>query len=111
VRFNDAVDDPLIGLNLYNSHHDHCLSASNLKGPKLGSCRPGQELTFRISFECIFTPDRYFATPAIAEPGPGAWIDRRERFADVMITGLDRSDTIVTIPYDVTIEQAEVSAS
>jgi len=111
VRFNEAVDEPLIGLNLYNSHRDHCLSASNLKGPKLGSCRAGQELTFRISFECIFTPDRYYATPAIAEPGPGAWIDRRERFADVMITGLDRSDTIVTIPYEVTIDQAEVSAS
>ena len=107
VRFIEDLEDPLIGLNLVNSHRDHCLSASNVKGPKLGTCRAGQELTFRIGFECIFTPDRYFATPAIAA-GPGAWIDRRERFVDVMVTGID---SIVTIPYDVTIDRAEVSAS
>ena len=110
VRFNEDVDDPLIGLNLVNSHRDHCLSASNLKGPKLGLCRAGRELTFRIAFDCIFSPDRYFATPAIAA-GPGAWIDRRERFVDVMVTGIERSDSIVTIPYEVTIDRAEVSAS
>jgi len=110
VRFIEDLEDPLIGLNLVNSHRDHCLSASNVKGPKLGTCRAGQELTFRIGFECIFTPDRYFATPAIAA-GPGAWIDRRERFVDVMVTGIERSDSIVTIPYDVTIDRAEVSAS
>jgi ABC-2 type transport system ATP-binding protein len=110
VRFHEDLDDPLIGVNLVNSHRDHCLSASNLKGPKLGSCKAGQELTFRVSFQCIFTPDRYFATPAVAA-GPGAWIDRRERFVDVMVTGLERSDSIVTIPYEVTIDSAEVNAS
>ena len=110
VRFNETLEDPLIGLNLVNSHRDHCLSASNLKGPKLGTCRAGQELTFRIGFDCIFSPDRYLATPAIAA-GPGAWIDRREHFVDVMVTGLERSDSIVAIPYEVTIDRAEVSAS
>jgi ABC-type polysaccharide/polyol phosphate transport system ATPase subunit len=109
VRFHQDIDDPLIGLNLVNSHRDHCLSASNQKGPKLGACRAGEELTFRIAFECIFSPDRYFATPAIAA-GPGAWIDRRERFVDVMVTGMERSDSIVTIPYAVTVDKAEVSA-
>jgi ABC-type polysaccharide/polyol phosphate transport system ATPase subunit len=110
IRFIEEIDDPLIGLNLVNSRRDHCLSASNLKGPKVGTCEAGQELTFRIGFVCIFSPDRYFATPAIAA-GPGAWIDRRESFVDVMVTGLDRSDSIVTIPYEVTIDRAEVSAS
>jgi ABC-type polysaccharide/polyol phosphate transport system ATPase subunit len=110
VRFHEDIEDPLIGLNLVNSHRDHCLSASNVKGPKLGICKAGQELTFRITFACIFTPDRYFATPAVAA-GPGAWIDRRERFVDVMVTGLERSDSIVTIPYEVTIDRAGVSAS
>jgi ABC-2 type transport system ATP-binding protein len=110
VLFKEDITDPLIGLNLVNSRRDHCLSASNRKGPKLGTCRAGEELTFRIGFECIFTPDRYYATPAIAG-GPGAWIDRRERFVDVMVTGLERGDSIVTIPYEVTIDRAEVSAS
>jgi hypothetical protein len=110
IRFNEELTDPLIGVNLVNSHRDHCLSASNEKGPKLGACKAGDELTFRIAFECIFSPDRYFATPAIAA-GPGAWIDRRERLVDVMVTGLEKSDSIVTIPYEVTIDNAEVSAS
>jgi ABC-type polysaccharide/polyol phosphate transport system ATPase subunit len=110
LRFNEDIDDPFVGVNLVNSHRDHCLSASNRKGPKLGACKAGEELTFRIGFDCIFTPDRYYATPAIAA-GPGAWIDRRERFVDVMVTGLERGDAIVTIPYEVTIDRAEVSAS
>jgi ABC-type polysaccharide/polyol phosphate transport system ATPase subunit len=110
VRFHGDVDDPLVGLNLMNSHRDHCLSASNGKGPRLGTCKAGEELTFRIAFECIFSPDRYFATPAISA-GPGAWIDRRERLVDVMVTGLERSDSIVTIPYAVTVDKAEVGAS
>jgi ABC-2 type transport system ATP-binding protein len=110
IRFNETLTNPLIGVNLVNSHRDHCLSASNEKGPKLETCKAGDELTFRISFKCIFSPDRYFATPAIAA-GPGAWIDRRERLVDVMVTGLEKSDSIVTIPYEVTIDNAEVSAS
>jgi hypothetical protein len=28
-----------------------------------------------------------------------------------MVTGMERSDSIVTIPYEVTIDRAEVSAS
>jgi ABC-2 type transport system ATP-binding protein len=108
VRFLADVEDPLIGVNLVNSHRDHCLSASNQKGPKLGACKAGDQVTFRIGFECVFSPDRYFATPAIAA-GPGAWIDRRERFADVMVTGLERSDAIVSLPYEVTVDRAQVS--
>jgi ABC-type polysaccharide/polyol phosphate transport system ATPase subunit len=109
IRFNEDLDNPLIGLNLVNSHRDHCLSASNQKGPDLGTCKAGEELTFRISFDCIFSPDRYFATPAIAA-GPGAWVDRRERLVDVMVTGLDRSDSIVTLPYEITFDKAEVKS-
>ena len=110
VHFNEDITDPLIGVNLVNSHGDHCLSASNRNGPRLGACRAGQELVYRIAFDCIFTPDRYFATPAITA-GPGAWIDRRERLVDVMVTGIERNDSIVTIPYEITIDGAEVSAS
>jgi ABC-type polysaccharide/polyol phosphate transport system ATPase subunit len=107
IRFKEDLDNPLIGLNLVNSHRDHCLSASNQKGPSLGTCRAGEELTFRISFDCVFSPDRYYATPAIAA-GPGAWIDRRERLVDVMVTGLERSDSIVTLPYEISFDKAEV---
>jgi ABC-type polysaccharide/polyol phosphate transport system ATPase subunit len=109
IRFNQDLDNPLIGVNLVNSHRDHCLSASNQKGPSLGTCRAGDELTFRIAFDCIFSPDRYFATPAIAA-GPGAWIDRRERLVDVMVTGLERTDSIVTLPYDITFDKAQVKS-
>jgi hypothetical protein len=57
----------------------------------------------------VFRPDRYYATPAIAHAGTGfAWIDRRERFTEVVVTGASRTDAIIDLPYDVTIAREAV---
>ena len=58
----------------------------------------------RIAFDNLFRPDRYFATPAIAHAGTGfAWIDRRERLTELVVTGSSRTDAIIDLPCDVTI--------
>jgi ABC-2 type transport system ATP-binding protein len=110
ARFSEVVDDPILGFALQNSAEQTVLAASTLalRG-QLGSFGAGEEVTVRIAFDNVFRPDRYYATPAIAHAGTGlAWIDRRERFAEVVVTGAARTDALVDLPYDVSLDRGVV---
>jgi ABC-2 type transport system ATP-binding protein len=109
TRFREDVEDPILGFTLENAEDQTVLSATTLTlNPRLGRFHAGEEVTFRIAFENVFRPDRYYATPAIAQAGTGlAWIDRRERFAEVVVTGTTRSGAIVDLPYEVALERSE----
>jgi ABC-type polysaccharide/polyol phosphate transport system ATPase subunit len=110
ARFGEDVQDPILGFALQNAEQQTVLAASTLAlGPQLGSFRAGEEVTLRIAFDNVFRPDRYYATPAIAHAGTGfAWIDRRERFVEVVVTGALSTDAIVDLPYDVTVDRGAV---
>jgi hypothetical protein len=103
----------LFGVVLQNSQRVTALAASSLDvGERTGHFSAGDEVVFRIAFDNVFAPDRYFATPAVARSGRGiAWIDRRERFASVVVTGTRETDAIVDIPFTVKVERdSEVPA-
>jgi ABC-2 type transport system ATP-binding protein len=105
VRFHETVEHPLFGINLQNSHRDHVLSASNLwSEPHSGRFQAGEQATLRISFQNVLAPDRYHVTPAVARQG-GAWIDRRERMASVVVTGAQTTDAMLALPYELVIER------
>ena len=111
VRFLADVDDPLFGVNLHNSRRDVLLSASNLwSAPRLGHFRAGEEVSFHIRFDNVLAPDRYHATPAVAASAGGAWIDRRERFATVMVTGTHGTDALLDCPYELDVQRHASSA-
>ena len=41
------------------------------------------------------------------DPGGGiAWIDRRERFITVLVSGQSRTDAVVELPYEVQVQPA-----
>jgi ABC-type polysaccharide/polyol phosphate transport system ATPase subunit len=116
VRFIEPVDDPLFGVVVQNDRRETVLAASTLwSDPTPGRYEPGDEVTYRVRFENRLVPGRYFATPAVARQGQGiAWIDRRERMADLLVSGLARTDAVVDLPYEVTVSRAaraEVPAS
>ena len=107
VRFHETIRDPLFGVNLQNSRRDTLLSASNQwTAPDSGTFAAGDEVVFRITFDNVLAADRYHATPAVARGGGGAaWIDRRERFATVVVTGLRPTDALVDPPYEIALER------
>ncbi len=106
VRFNERVEDPLFGINLQSSRRDNIIAASTLRTqPRSGSFGAGEEITFRICFENVLTPGRYFLTTGVAAE-PGAWIDRRERMISVMVTGTHATDALIEPPYEIAIERA-----
>jgi len=108
VRFREEVDDPLFGVNLLNGRGDAVLSASNvLAAPQSGRFRAGEEVVFRIAFDNVFAADRYVATPAVALSGSGfQWLDRRERFASVVVGSTRETDAITDLDYDFVLERA-----
>jgi ABC-type polysaccharide/polyol phosphate transport system ATPase subunit len=108
VRFIEPVDDPLFGVVVQNDRRETVLAASTLwSDPTPGRYEPGDEVTYRVRFENRLVPGRYFATPAVARQGQGiAWIDRRERMADLLVSGLTRTDAVVDLPYEVTVSRA-----
>ena len=111
VRFKQEVENALFGINVRNSHRDHLLSASNLwSDPRGGTFGAGEEVTFRISFENVLSPDRYDVTPAVAHH-EGAWIDRCEAMVSVMVTGTRPSDALVELPYEIAIERSQRSGA
>ena len=112
VHFNEAIEEPLFGFVLQNSQKTTVLQASTLDhGRTTGRFAAGDEVEFRISFENVFAPDRYFATPAVARGGGMiAWIDRREQFASVVVTGTRDTDAVVDIPFTVEIDRAGIRA-
>ncbi|MFL5981261.1 MAG: ABC transporter ATP-binding protein [Gaiellaceae bacterium] len=112
VRFNEAIDDPLFGFVLQNSQKTTVFQASTLDERRdTGRYAAGDEVEFRIAFDNVFAPDRYFATPAVARGGGMiAWIDRRERFSSVVVTGTRDTDAVVDIPFQIEIERGRVRA-
>jgi ABC-type polysaccharide/polyol phosphate transport system ATPase subunit len=112
ARFHEPIENPLFGFVLQNSQKTTVLQASTLdQGRETGSFAAGDEVEFRISFDNVFSPDRYFATPAIARGGGMiAWIDRRERFASTVVTGTRDTDAVVDIPFQIEIERGGVRA-
>jgi ABC-type polysaccharide/polyol phosphate transport system ATPase subunit len=108
VVFNERVENPLFGVNLQNANRDTVLAASNVwTDPEPGTFEAGEEMSFRITFANHLAPGRYEATPAVARGGGAgvAWIDRRERFTDVLVTGIRTSGGIVDLPFEMALQR------
>jgi ABC-type polysaccharide/polyol phosphate transport system ATPase subunit len=109
VRFNADMDDPLFGVVLQNDRRETVLAASNLwSNPQSGRFAAGREIEYRVRFQNLLVPGRYHATPAVARQGGGiAWVDRRERMLSLLVSGQQRTDAIVDLPYDVEVAPGE----
>jgi hypothetical protein len=88
---------------LQNDRRETVLAASNLwSNPSSGRFAAGREVEYRVRFQNLLVPGRYHATPAVARQGGGiAWVDRRERMLSLLVSGQQRTDAIVDLPYEV----------
>jgi ABC-type polysaccharide/polyol phosphate transport system ATPase subunit len=101
VRFNDRLDDPLLGINVYNSLGDMVWAANNKYEAAAGVFDAGEEIVFRIAFDNLLAPDRYAVTPAIARDANGlTWHDRRHRMLSAMVTGTRPGDGLIALPFE-----------
>jgi ABC-type polysaccharide/polyol phosphate transport system ATPase subunit len=111
VRFREPVENPIFGVVFENSRRDTVFTVNTLESdPEPGTFGAGEEATVRLSFDLVFASDRYHATPAVARAGTGiAWIDRRQRFASVMVTGGRGTDGILDLEHRLGVERTPAS--
>ena len=107
VRFAADVEDPLFGVVLQNDRRETVFAASTAwTQERTGRFAAGDEVTFRVRVDTIFSAGRFHATPAVARRGGGvAWIDRREDFATVLVTSTRGTDAAVDIPYAIDLDR------
>ena len=56
---------------LQNGQRTTAIAASTLEaGTETGRFDAGDEVTFRIAFDNVFSPDRYYRAPGVAGPSP-----------------------------------------
>jgi ABC-type polysaccharide/polyol phosphate transport system ATPase subunit len=112
VKFHERLEDPLFGINLYNSSGDMVFAANNKYEAAAGAFDAGVELIFRIAFDNVLAPDRYAVSPAVARDANGLiWHDRRHRLLSVMVTGARPRDGLVALPFRFEIAQAAAAAA
>ena len=110
AHFREDVDDPLFGFNLHSDADHNVLATHSGAGGAQGSgrFRAGEHVTFRVRFDNVLAPGRYDVTPAVAQGG--AWLDRRERLASVVVTSTQATDAVVDLPYEVSLERSASSS-
>jgi ABC-type polysaccharide/polyol phosphate transport system ATPase subunit len=112
VRFNDRLEDPLFGINVYNSLGDMVWAPNNKYEAAAGVFDAGEEVVFRIAFDNVLAPDRYAVTPAIARDANGlTWHDRRHRLLSVMVTGTRPGDGLIALPFDFGVDRMATDVS
>jgi ABC-type polysaccharide/polyol phosphate transport system ATPase subunit len=112
ARFTADVEDPSFALLLENAEHVPAFgTTTSWTDERTGSFRAGEQVGFRVAFDNIFAPGRYFATPSVAPRGGGANVHVRvERMASVVVTGARTGGGLVDVPHTVRIERAQVPA-
>jgi ABC-type polysaccharide/polyol phosphate transport system ATPase subunit len=102
IRFNEDVQDPLFGFNLFNNEGDHVFAANNAMEPPSGVFRASEEIDVRFTFPNYLGPGRYHVTASVARSGSGAaWIDRREDFLRIVSTSTSSTGGLVDLPTGV----------
>jgi ABC-2 type transport system ATP-binding protein len=99
VRFHADVEDPLFSVSMANSQHHQLFSASSVwTDPSPGRFYAGDDVLYRVTFDNILGPDRYFVNAAVAL-ADGTTLELRERLLSVMVTRIVPTGTLVDVPY------------
>jgi ABC-type polysaccharide/polyol phosphate transport system ATPase subunit len=107
VRFNEAVQDPIVSALIENAEHRPLFASSSAwEEPDSGSFAAGEEVVLRLAFENWLTPDRYFATTTVSRRGGGADVmDQKKRVASLIVTGVRQTGGLVELPHDLVLER------
>ncbi len=98
--FHEDIEDPHFGIEIFNTGGDILFAAQS--SGAMGRFAAGEQAHFRVYFENVLAPDRYFASPAVRRRPGGEWLDYREKFCTVVVTGNRESEALVALRHQVT---------
>ena len=99
TQFHDSVENPLLGVTLFNGLDHPVLGFNNVQLGAMGTFEAGDEVVFRIRFDNILVPGRYYVSPAVAHDGGGVhWLDYRKRWVSIVVSGTGGTTGALTEP-------------
>jgi len=116
MRFHAAMEHPSVGIAVEDADQRIVLACNTLwVDERTGVYCPGDEATVTLRFRNVFTPGRYFVSPAVAKRGTGLELaDHRIRLDSFVSTGTLVSGGLVDLDHDMRVargaEPAPVAA-
>lgn len=111
IAFRRRVENPIVAFLLENEQRTTLFATSNEDGGVLtGVHEPGEEAVFSVTLDNPFAPGRLYATPWMLHDGASGIIDRRPRFASVVVSALHRSGGLVDLPNEMSYERTGTAA-
>jgi len=107
VRFHVDVTDPKLGAIFEDTEHRPVWTTTSVwHDEHTGQFAADEEIVLRIAFENALAPGRYWVHTGVSRRGAGEdTMDRRDRVASMIVTGLRGHGGVVDIPHDLRIER------
>jgi ABC-type polysaccharide/polyol phosphate transport system ATPase subunit len=106
VRYDEAVENPALTVNLSNTAHLQVFGGSSLVADyRPGLFCAGEVVRYRFEFDNVFHQDRYWATASL-QAGTDV-LDYRLRFCSVMVKNVVDSASLVELPYEASFVRRE----
>jgi ABC-type polysaccharide/polyol phosphate transport system ATPase subunit len=108
VHFNEALTDPVFGVEFINTQ-DRVVWAASTEREHTGEFEADSDAVFRITFDNLLAPDRYYVSPWIGRQQGGEHVhDRHSRWTSVIVHGQMASvGGVVDLPHRTTVAHGE----
>jgi ABC-type polysaccharide/polyol phosphate transport system ATPase subunit len=107
-EFNSRLVDPTFMLAIETEDGQKVFATSSAwTGEPTGSFDAGDQVIFSVAFENFLAAGRYYVSPQILLRAGGkvGVVDRRDRAAAMVVSGLNEEGALVDIPYDLRLER------
>jgi ABC-type polysaccharide/polyol phosphate transport system ATPase subunit len=108
AQLNQDAEEPIVGFRLGTEHIPSVFATNTqMDGCQTGSFSAGDRVHMTVAIELPLGPGRYSISPSIAHGvGSHPFMDARENFASVIVTGTRAATSLVEVPHTTRLERA-----
>jgi ABC-type polysaccharide/polyol phosphate transport system ATPase subunit len=110
VRFAEAMEHPVLALQLENEEHQVVFATSTVwTDEHTGVFEAGATATLSVRMRNVLSPGRYHLTPAVSARGGDLQLaDRRPRFRSFVVSGAVHTGGLVALEHDLRVSREEL---
>jgi hypothetical protein len=107
VHFEETLTDPVFAVALSNEA-DRLVWAGSTERTRTGEFTAGSDAVFRITFDNLLAPGRYYASPAVGRHQGGEHVhDRHRNWTSVIVHGqMASAGGVVDLAHETSIERS-----
>jgi len=106
VTFNEAMQEPALGIQLTDEHGTVVFATNNhWSGPAKPDFSAGERVRFRVELDNVFAIGRLYANPGVADRDLVALAEYRPSMTTVLITGPRWTTGAVDLPHELSLER------